>query len=76
MKEILLTKDTSMVSEAAVAYAVKLSAKGMDRLLVMYETNKAYGYSKGTMESYFGKLGAKAKGRKKEAELALTPSFI
>lgn len=72
----MLIRDTSMVSEIAVEQAIILLKHGIERFNALQAINTAYKYPKGTMESYFGKLSAKAKRRKKEAELARTPSFL
>ena len=76
MKTPVLLKDTSMVSKIAIEHTVLLCAHGINRNTAMDVVNTQYKYSKGTMESYFGKLGAQAKKGRNEAKLAQTPSFL
>lgn len=61
-----MPKDTSFVLESAINCAINFVEKEqISRRLAYYKTDGIYGYPKGTMASYFGKLGAEKRKRKK-----------
>lgn len=60
-----MSMNTSFVSEEAADYTRKLINEGKTRKVAQYMTDEKYHYPRKTMASYFGKLGAKAKRRKK-----------
>ena len=58
--------DTSFVSVEAVDYARMLIKQGrLDRVSAQCEVDTRFEYPKGTMASYFGKLGAEKRREKK-----------
>jgi hypothetical protein len=74
---IQVAKDTSFVSIDAVRFANNLIKQNhITKVAALFATDERFEYPKGTMASYFGKLGSIGKKRLRERYLSEIRSVI